>query len=72
MSRFDLACAALACMAKLALPPACAHLLGPPGGPHGCAQAHLSHGRGPAGGFLPDAEPPFVMGAAAEVAMRQR
>jgi hypothetical protein len=56
-------------VAKLALPPACAHLLNTPHPASGdCAAAHLSHGRGSAGEFLPDAAPPFAMGAAAEVA----
>lgn len=72
MSRFDVVCATLACIAKFALPPPCAHPPGAPGAPHGCAQAHLSHGRGSAGEFLPEAWPPFVMGAAAEVATRAR
>lgn len=68
MSGLDAICAALACMAKLALPPACAHLLNGPS-THDCSAAHLSHGRGAAGEFLPDAEAPFVMGAASEVAL---
>lgn len=62
-------CAALACVAKLVLPPACAHLLDGPASSHDCSAAHLSHGRGAAGELLPDAEAPFVMGAASEVAL---
>lgn len=61
--------AGFACLAKLAVPPACVYLLSSQHGPADhCETAHLSHGRGSAGEFLPTPAPPYAMGAAAEVA----